>query len=281
MNRTRQNTISFILLLTLLMSACSSTPNISTPEKTRSVGEQGDLKSISKDITDLVALPNIENIEGNEQAQQTQTSIDTKQTVLNNRNSYLEQEARLMSDVPKEVIATYQQALVLMEQQKWLAASALFDQVIAKQANLSGSYVNKALILRELNKQQGIDRTEQAKKTKEVNESELLIDRAITVNPLNPYAQYIKGKMLQEKGQFEQAEQRYEAALSIWPNYTKAQLNMAVLLELYRGKLLEAYQYYAAYLQLKADDKQVQRWQAALTIKIKRAGLTLPVQKGE
>lgn len=271
----RNNTLylTVLLLLTLLTSACTNTPNRNAPD---------DLKSISKNITDLVVLPNnesIEDFEGNEQTQQIQTSIGSKQTALNNKNAYLEQEARLMSGVPEDVIATYQQALVLMEQQKWLAANVLFDQVIAKQANLSGSYVNQALILKALSAQQ--QSTEQAKQTKEVNESELLIDKAISVNPLNPYAQHFKGQILQAKGLFEQAEQRYATALSIWPHYSEAQLSMAVLLELYRGKLLEAYQYYATYLQLMGEDKQVQRWQAALAIKIKRAGLTLPVQEGE
>jgi len=256
-----------LLLLALLLSGCSS-----TPKKADSDGGTVDLKSMSKNIIDLVVLPNNEQI---------QKPNGTQQTILKRKNRYLEQEELLMRGVSEEVIATYQRALVLMEQQEWLAASALFEQVIAKQANLSGSYVNQALILKVLNKQQqGVKRTEQTNQVKQVNASELLLDKAISVNPLNPYAQYFKGQVLQEKGQFEQAEQHYATALSIWPNYTEAQLNMAILLELYRGKLLDAHQYYTAYLQLNVDDKQVQRWQAALAIKIKRAGLKLPVQKG-
>ncbi|OUR61319.1 hypothetical protein A9Q74_09095 [Colwellia sp. 39_35_sub15_T18] len=272
--------LTVLLLLTLLISACSS-----MPEKTDSAGESNDLKSMSKNITDLVALPS------NAQIKQIQTSNGMQQTILKSKNTYLEQEELLMNGVAEEVIATYQQALVLMKQQEWYAANALFEQVIAKQANLSGSYVNQALILTALSKQQqGAKATEQANQSKQakqpkqanqVTASELLLDKAISVNPLNPYAHYFKGQLLQEKGQFEQAEQYYATALSIWPNYRQAQLDMAVLLELYRGKLLDAYQYYAAYLQLNVDDKQVQRWQAALAIKIKRAGLTLPVQEGE
>jgi len=272
--------LTVLLLLTLLTSACSS-----MPEKTDSAGESNDLKSMSKNITDLVALPS------NEQVKQSQVYSSMQQTILKSKNTYLEQEELLMSGVDEEVIATYQQALVLMKQQEWYAANALFEQVIVKQANLSGSYVNQALILQALSKQQqGAKATEQANQSKQakqpkqanqVTASELLLDKAISVNPLNPYAQYFKGQLLQEKGQFEQAEQYYATALSIWPNYRQAQLDMAVLLELYRGKLLDSYQYYAAYLQLNVDDKQVQRWQAALAIKIKRAGLTLPAQEGE
>jgi len=264
---TRYNIIPLmtLFLITMFLSACSSTQG-----QQDKVTEKSDWSRIIKDITDLVELP------WNEDTQQIQSPNRKMQPLLDTKNAYLEQEKRLMSEVPNDVIITYQQALLLMGQHEWQAASVLFDHVIAKQPNLSGSYVNQALILTELSKLQ-----KQAKRTEQLNAAELWIDKAISVNSLNPYAQYAKGKTLQDKGLFEQAEQRYAEALSIWPNYAQAQLNMAILLELYRGKLLEAYPYYTAYLQQNMDDKQVQRWQAALEIKIKRAGLRLPVQKGE
>jgi len=255
--------LKVLLLLTLIMSGCSSVPE-------GDVDETIEVKSISKDIIDLLGIPQNKNTRIN------QSTNKPQQLISETKNTYLEQEAALIADVSNDVIAIYQQALMLMDQQKWSAANVLFDQVIAKQPNLSGSYVNQALILRELNKhQQGTKRTEQFKT------AELLIDKAISVNSINPYAHYLKGKIQQDKGQFKQAEQRYAKALSIWPSYAQAQLSMAILLELYRGKLLEAYPYYTDYLQHNLGNKQVQRWQAALTIKIKRAGLRLPAQKGE
>ena len=66
--------------------------------------------------------------------------------------------------------------------------------------------------------------------------------------------------------------------MSIWPAFIQAQLSMAVLLELYQGKLIEAYEYYSAYLLNQGEDIQVERWQAALAIKIKRAGISMPTQ---
>ena len=109
----------------------------------------------------------------------------------------------------------------------------------------------------------------------------MLIEPAIKTNPSNPYAHNFKGQILQGKGEFEQAEQSYVTALTLWPNYTEAQLNIAVLLELYRGKFIEAYQYYHIYLLNKPEDQLVKRWQAALAIKINRAGLSVPTIKGE
>ena len=64
--------------------------------------------------------------------------------------------------------------------------------------------------------------------------------------------------------------------MTLWPQYPQAQLNLAILLELYRGKLLQARQYYLAYLANKSNDEQAKRWLAGVEIKIQRAGLTLP-----
>lgn len=258
--------IALLVLLTLSMSGCSSKAD-----------KQNDLKSMSKALADLVGFPLAE------QSQSMQSANHTQLLLSEYKNAYLEQEARLMSGVPNKIREIYQQALNLMAQKKWVTASELFDQVIAKQANLSGSYVNQAIInlalSKQLSKQQ--NKAQSSNYTEQLDAAELWLDKAISVNPTNPYAHYYKGKLLQDRGQFEQAEQHYTSALAIWPRYSQVQLSMAILLELYRGKLLEAYPYYSAYLQHNSDDQQVQRWQAALAIKIKRAGLDLPEQAGE
>ena len=93
---------------------------------------------------------------------------------------------------------------------------------------------------------------------------------------MNPYAYQMKGRVARLTGDFEQAEKSYLKALDIWPEYPEAQVNLAILLELYRGRLLDARKYYSSYLELQADDQQVQRWLAGVEIKIKRAGLVLP-----
>ena len=116
--------LTTLFSLTLFLSACSSTQN-----QQDKVTEKGDFSSIIKDITDLVEFP------WNEDTQQIQSTNSTPQPLSNTKNTYLEQEARLMSEVPDDVIATYQKAMLLMDQQKWKAAKALFDQVIAKHTN--------------------------------------------------------------------------------------------------------------------------------------------------
>ena len=260
-----------VFVIICLLSGCSHTSDNgdSDTKPGSDTTNADDFKTLSKSVIDLVQIPstNTDDLARNK---------NNDALVANTKNAYLAQTSSLMEIVPNTVIETYQQALKLMDEKQWLAAIALFDQVIAKQSDLSGSYVNKAIILKKLS-----DAQKGNEKTALLAKSELTVDKAISVNPLNPYAQHFKGQLLQQKGQFEQAEKHYVTALSIWPNYTQAQLSLAVLLELYRGELLEAYQYYTAYLTLKSEDKQVQRWQAALALKIKRAGLSLPVQTGE
>ena len=202
------------------------------------------------------------------------TTSKFKKPMLSGQSTYLEQEELLMTDVPLSVIETYNQAILLMQQKKWQKALYLLDEVIEKHDNLSGSYINKALIFNKLS----LEQTEVKVQLKHFNKSKSLINKAIKVNPFNPYAQYVRGQIFASNGQFQHAEESYAAALSIWPNYPKAQLSMAVLLELFRGKLIEAYQHYSAYLLIESDDKKVKQWHAALAIKIKRSGLSIPVQ---
>ncbi len=182
-------------------------------------------------------------------------------------NLYLQQKSSQASAVPAKVIKDYQQAIRFMEDKKWLQAQLLFDQVILAQPQLSGSYVNKAIIA----KQQG-----------KLTQAQGLLNKAIAANQLNLYAHHLQGKIYRLQGKFDKAEQSYLAALAIWPDFAQAHASMAILLELYRGRLLDAHGYYRSYLLLNSDDAEVKRWQAGLEIKIKRAGLTVPiVEKNE
>lgn len=182
-------------------------------------------------------------------------------------NLYLQQKSSQASAVPAKVIKDYQQAISFMEDKKWPQAQLLFDQVIFAQPQLSGSYVNKAIIA----KQQG-----------KLTQAQGLLNKAIAANQLNLYAYHLQGKIYRLQGQFDKAEQSYLAALAIWPDFAQAHASMAILLELYRGRLLDAHGYYRSYLLLNSDDEEVKRWQAGLEIKIKRAGLTVPiVEKNE
>ena len=239
----------FALVSLMLLPGCSSSP--SSTDVNKQTAKDPSLDGMNKDIVDLVSLD----------TNRANNSTSSSASSTDNRNVYLEQASQRLVDVPASVLDQYQQAISQMKNQQWQAANSLFDKVIAAEPQLSGAYVNKAII---------------AMDQQQLAQADALLAQAIAVNNNNPYAHQIKANIARRQGQYAQAEQGYLTALTLWPQYPQAQLNLAILLELYRGKLLQARQYYLAYLANQSNDEQAKRWLAGVEIKIQRAGLTLP-----
>ncbi|UJF21184.1 tetratricopeptide repeat protein [Shewanella sp. OMA3-2] len=238
-------TALLVIIMVMLLQSCAS-----APDSANSNTDKGSLGSLGKDIVGMVdTKPSREN--------NSNSHIISNST----QNRYLEQVDIKLANVPKSVISQYQQAIELMRRQQWQAADKMLDKVITAQPQLSGAYVNKAL---------------SALQQDNIAAANSLLDKAILVNADNPYAHQIKASLLRTQGQYEQAEQHYRSALAIWPQYPEAQVNLAILLELYRGQYLEARQYYLAYLANQSDNQQVKRWLAGVEIKMQRAGLIIP-----
>lgn len=267
---TKSTKLALIFVYLFGVSACSSTVELEKPDLTADelgnpVQEQAqqnkqnteEVKAkISVDDNDSVAEKNIEN----EDAENNAVTLERQPAI----NLYTQQQATKSISVSDDVRKTYQQALLLMKKKQWQQAQVQLDKVITQQPLLSGSYVNKAIIM----KNQG-----------DLIRAQVLLNKAISVNQLNLYAHYLQGQVYRLQGEFDKAEQSYLTAIAIWPDFAEAYASMAVLLELYRGRLVEAYKYYAAYLVLKPNDEEVKRWQAGLAIKIKRARLEIPTIK--
>jgi tetratricopeptide (TPR) repeat protein len=237
------------LVSLMLLSGCSSSP--SSTDTNKQTATDPNLDGMNNDIVDLVSL--------NTNRANNSTSISAGST--DTRNVYIEQASQRLADVPASVLNQYQQAISQMKNQQWQAANSLFDKVIAAEPQLSGAYVNKAII---------------AMDQQQLAQADALLAKAIAINNSNPYAHQIKANIARLQGRYDKAEQGYLTALTLWPQYPQAQLNLAILLELYRGSLLQARQYYLAYLANQPNDEQAKRWLAGVEIKIQRAGLTLP-----
>jgi len=235
------------ILISFCLSACSATP---------------ELEKNNNDLSEKTSLEQSEI--ATVQAGDVRSKGIEQPHIVPAKNLYLQQQLDSPIIIAKMVQKDYQQALTLMKESKWQQAQVLFDQIILKQPNLSGSYVNKAII---------------AKQHRRFDEAQLLLAKAIEVNSLNLYAHHLQGQIYRLQGAFEKSEQSYLAALTIWPDFSEVHASMAILLELYRGRLIEAHAYYRAYLTLKPDDEEVKRWLAGLEIKIKRAGLALPSEE--
>ena len=238
-----------LALFTLILSACSTIE--STDEAVSAEQQQAELKKIAQALVDETALEKTSPLKGdvtvdgvNPQSEFTPTAQSIE---------YQRKQQQVQQSIPSHVSALYQRGVAAMEAQQWQQAQALFSKVIEFSPELSGSYLNQAII---------------AQKTQQLVLAQEKINQALKVNPINPYAHNLNGVLARERGDFKLAEQSYLAALNSLPNYADAHLNLAILSELYQGKLALAQQHYQAYLMVHQDDKQVQRWLAGLSLKL-------------
>ena len=235
----------------LLITACSSSPE-SVEQQTEE--HQESATEVSQQAPEVIEGKLLEDEMA--KGKNAQSAVSSAAV-----NKYIAQQATNKVAIPQAIVDKYQQALALMNQKKWPQAQLLLDEIIVAQPQLSGAYVNKAIIYRE---------------QQDFTQAQILLSKAIATNELNLYAHHIQGQIYRLQGNFVLAEKSYQTALAIWPDYAPAHLDMAILLELYRGRLLDAYRYYSSYLQLNGNDEEAQRWLAGLEINIKRAGLELP-----
>lgn len=150
----------------------------------------------------------------------------------------------------------YQAGLKHMKAKQWQKALVIFDEVLALHPDLSSAHLNKALA--------------QLKLT-DYEAALSAVALAENVNALNPYLYNLRGIIAREQGEFSVAETAYLQAISIWPHYPQAHLNLAVMYEIYRGKFTQAKKHYQKYLSLKPNDKKAKQWLAGLEIKLASA----------
>jgi tetratricopeptide (TPR) repeat protein len=237
-------------LLTVVMLLGLSACSLSDQSAESAVDEQHSpekLKAIAQSLLDETKLTEVS-------ADIEEPSTALEQLSLAEKNSdYLRNKPLVMQAIPKAVKDLYQSAVAAMQQENFTQANQLFLQVIDLRPELAGSYLNLAII---------------AQKTQQLALADKYLAQALQANPLNPYAHNLKGLLARQRGDFDLAEKSYLQALKSLPTYADAHLNLAILSELYRGKLSLAQRHYQAYLSINKQDKQVERWLAGLTLKI-------------
>jgi len=125
-------------------------------------------------------------------------------------------------------------------------AFAMFTQLSRSQPELAGPWVNLGVI------HLAAERPDQAR---------LAHQQALAANPENCDALNQLGVMARREGRFEDAEAFYLRCLNAQPMYAHARLNLAILYELYLGRLGDALAAYQDYEQtLDEPDTRVRGW---------------------
>ncbi len=146
--------------------------------------------------------------------------------------------------------ALFDRALELMEGDQLEAAEVLLLEITESQTNLAGPWVNLGLI---------------AERRNDNSSAEASYLKAIEANPANCDALNQLGVLAREAGEFDQAETYYKRCVEANPAYPRAHLNLAILYELYLGRLTDALASYQAYQRaLKEPDNLVAGWQMDL-----------------
>jgi tetratricopeptide (TPR) repeat protein len=162
-----------------------------------------------------------------------------------------------------QVLSQFKKALQLKQQGKFTEAKQSLMTLSEQYPNLSGIWLQLALIAKELEKDD-IDKTHKSM-TKYLN-------NAISVNPLNYLAHNELALVLRQQGQFKQALSHYELALKSWPAFAEGYLNRGILYDLYMGKKSMALADYELYQVLSNDDsRQLKGWIIDLQRQIKSA----------
>ena len=148
--------------------------------------------------------------------------------------------------VSDKTASAYNEALKHMRSKNYATAIKEMKKVASMDKRISGPWVNIGVAHKELG---------------ETKKAKLSFEKALSINPKNPYALNHLAIMYREEGEFSKAEGFYKKALSAHPDYQNAHLNLGILCDLYLRKIGCALEHYEQYLKLTGGkDKSVTAW---------------------
>ncbi len=148
--------------------------------------------------------------------------------------------------ISKKTASAYNTALKHMRVKNYDTAILEMQRVAKMDNRISGPWVNIGMAYKELG---------------DIPKAKAAFKKALSINAKNPYALNQLAIMQREEGKFEQAEELYMLALSTYPDYQNAHLNLAILCDVYLRKIACARNHYQEYLNLTdGKDKQVNAW---------------------
>jgi tetratricopeptide (TPR) repeat protein len=152
--------------------------------------------------------------------------------------------------VKENVHRLVDQGLDALKHNKLNSAEKYFKQAIGENETIVSPMLNLALIYT---------------KQKRLLEAEAILRQALKRNSSIPQTYNLLGVVLRQQGRFLDAESAYKYALEIDENYANAQMNIAVLYDLYLLDYEQAKRHYRKYAALLPEEKQqVNAWMVDL-----------------
>lgn len=224
--------------LALLLGACSTAPQRTTPDAAVPESNEPDLVA---QLRERMAAGNLQQRKARPaDAAGAVAAADTSNAPKAATIDPVKQQAAMA------VAPDYGRALSLMQAGNDGDALTLMQGIATRAPQLAGPRLNQALILLRQEK---------------YAEAEAAVRAALKVNAKSPYAQNLLGIALREQGKFAEAKAAYEAAIALDPGYAKAHFNLGVLLDLYQQDLPAALTHYERYQALQAKpDTAVANW---------------------
>ena len=136
--------------------------------------------------------------------------------------------------------------IMALEQNNLTKAQRLFRKFIRKNPDLSGAYVNLALI---------------NFKQEKYESSLKLANKAINLNPSQAQAYQLRAQLNIKNGNINDAKKDYLKAIQLSPEYAIAQYNLALLYDIYLQEISLAIKHYEIYMTLiNKPDEATQEW---------------------
>ncbi|MFL0802841.1 MAG: tetratricopeptide repeat protein [Agarilytica sp.] len=176
-------------------------------------------------------------------------------------NPYLALEGR----IKKEAVTKFIEARRALKSNELELSAQLFEEVSVIAPGLSGPWVMRGdIALKSQDKALAVEH----------------FKKAISVNVKNINAYLKLAKTQRQLGNFIDAQNTYANALSVWPDFPEAHLNLGILYDIYLNHPLRAQKHMEAYVFLTEDENtQVSLWLREIQ---KRTGVapSLIQQKG-
>lgn len=151
-----------------------------------------------------------------------------------------------MTEPSADITTRHQQAVKLMQEEKWQPAVDILEEITVQQPALSGPWLNLGIARTKRGNSQGAEDT---------------FKRAINVNTANVEAYNQLGILYRRTGRPEEARFIYETALKLEPDNTSLHWNLAILHDTDLPDPRKALLHYQRYQQITgSDDPQLLSW---------------------